>query len=730
MNSGAEVRLGTRGFDLLLLLVERAGDLVTKEELIARAWPNTIVEEINLRVNIATLRRKLGDGQGSHRYIVNEVGRGYSFVAPVSVSQSSQPPESRAEIRRPHTLPAPLTRMVGRDHEERLVTAQLEKRRLVTIVGVGGVGKSTLGLAAANRSIASFSHGAAFVDLSSISSSESLSTAFATAVGVSAQAENTIPSLLAFLRDKQMLLVVDNCEHVVSAVGSLLDSLLQGATQLHVLATSREPLGRPGEWVYRLAPLGTPEERVELSADQLERYPALALFIERASTGQNSLQLTPSNAAAIARICRRLDGIPLAIELATARIDSLGLEELAARLEDQSFMMSSGRSTGAARHQTLRATLDWSYALLSPSEQLTLRRLAIFRGPFTLETAVGVVARDGLTEQTAVLAVLGLADKSMLTTEVSEANVRHRQLLTTQAYAYEKLRITNDTVDIFRWHAEQIGRLLRQAESDWNSMTRSTWVCAYAYAIEDVRAAIEWAFSPFGDVLLGATLTLEALPFGFQWALTEEFLIRTEHALARLSELPAEEPVLESRLKAGLAALMAQLELTPEADQSATANPHASMQNGITKYQIGPLMTKAIIKIEAGDYNAVLKTAQQLNAVARNSADPLAKLMSHRLLAHTQHFAELLRPQAEALFRGTAGHQSKGEALLLQAIAIADAQEALAWKLRAAMSLVRLRRSQNRPGEARALLARVYSQFSEGFGTVDLQAARSLMRAL
>jgi predicted ATPase/DNA-binding winged helix-turn-helix (wHTH) protein len=642
LESGKVVKLGTRAFDLLTLLIERAGQVVSKEELISHVWPTTVVEEINLRVHVAAVRRALGDGQSGNRYIVNAAGRGYSFVAKVT-AETSDPPikaDQSATAAPNHNLPNSLTRMVGRSHEVQALVRLARSQRFLTVVGAAGVGKSTVALAVARELLHDFPDGIRFVDLAAISSSVSVPGSFATALGLAISASSPLEDLGAFLKDKTVLLLLDNCEHLIDEVASVTEQLLKGSPTLHVLATSREPLSAEGEWQYRIAPLAVPkEESREVTAEFARGHSAVELFVERAITGEQGFELTDENAPIVAQICRSLDGLPLAIELAAARLGLLGIRELAVRVDDQVSRGAPGRRTAASRHQTLRATLDWSFDLLNPTEQVVLQRLAVFNGAFTMESAVTLSAHNGLGPQEALNAAVGLADKSLMTTDVSGTTVRHRLLNTTRAYAFEKLAETEDFASIYRWHAEQILKLMRQAELGWETMPRAEWVATYGYAIDDVRAALDWAFSSDGDAFLGAALTAVSVPFGLQLMLVEEFHARVEHALYWIAARTTPHPEIEGRLRMTLATLSQNMRRPPTAQQAAdvlAADPIELI--GSPRLQVAPLLRKTIFQIEAADYDGAVNTAARLGSVASKTGDPLAGLIADRVAAQAHHF--------------------------------------------------------------------------------------------
>jgi predicted ATPase/DNA-binding winged helix-turn-helix (wHTH) protein len=638
LEMGKPVALGNRALDLLLALVDRAGQVVNKEELIARVWPKTVVEEINLRVHIAALRRALGDTQSPNQYVLNVVGRGYSFVASVSIERAPAVDRpSSAKLPPKREFPTPLTEVVGRDGDVADLVALLRTRRLVSITGSGGLGKTTLALAVAAQSQEAYKDGAYFVDLSAVSDASLISNAFAAVLGLAVDKDDPIPDLISYLKDKNILLVIDNCEHVIEGATRITESVLKGAARVHILATSREPLSAEGEWQYHLSALDVPKDGDSITAAAAGQYAAVQMFAERAMTSARAFELTDANAQSVSRICRRLEGNPLAIELAAAHLRLLGIHELAERLEDQFFLITNGRRTAVPRHHTLRATLDWSYALLSKSEQVTLQRLSLFNAAFTTESAVAVAAHRGHSSHEVRSAVMSLAVKSLITTDLSHNPVRHRLLYATRAYAFEKLSNSEDFVEIFRWHAEYVGKFLRQATINWESMDRTDWVAQYEYALDDIRAALDWTFSPNGDAALGAELTAASVAYGYQLGLLDEFHSRVEHALSWLANLPTRQLVIETRLKSALASMFLDRSPTKRDADIASSNDSSEL-TGVAKYQVGPILQKSILQIENGNYRGALASARKLTRVAARTGDPLAGLLANRLMAQALHF--------------------------------------------------------------------------------------------
>src|SRR6202045_1414002 len=452
--------LGGRAFDVLMALIEASGAVVGKDALMHRVWPDRTVEENNLQAQISALRRVFGADRDLIRTIA---GRGYQFTgeirtvstAPVAQATAGIAQPTSTPSRPPTNLPEPISELIGREVELDEILELSASHRLVTLVGAGGIGKTRLGFEIARHLLPRFADGIWAIELAPLSNPELVPVTVATTLGLELALGTASPLTVAnALRSKQLMLVLDNCEHVVDAAARMAESLLRVNPAARVIATSRELLRVEGEWVSPVPPLAVPAEGSPDSEDPL-RYGAVRLFVERARAATPYFSPDARVAAAIVGICRRLDGIPLAIELAVARAASLGIEGLAARLDDRFRLLTGGHRTAMPRHQTLRATLDWSYELLTEPERVVLRRLAVLAGAFTLPAASAVAADDKIAASEVVDSVVSLVAKSLVTADSDGVRVRYRLLETPRAYSLEKLVQAGEFEAVARRHARR-----------------------------------------------------------------------------------------------------------------------------------------------------------------------------------------------------------------------------------------------------------------------------------
>ena len=530
------VPLGGRALDVLIALAERAGEVVSYGELISLAWPNVTVDESNLRVQIATLRKALSNGEQGARYISNVTGRGYCFVAPVSRSIGRLTvAEGNSDGEQLRKLPPQLARMVGREEAVRVVSEQLAAERFVSIVGPGGIGKTTVAITVAHALLNGFGGAVSFVDLSLLSNPRLVPTAVASALGFMIQAHDPFGSLVAFIGDKKILLILDNCEHVIDSAAELAERVVSEAPQAHILATSREALRVEGERVHFLYSLACPPGHADLTAAEVLRYPAAQLFMERAAASGHEAGLSDIEAAIVATICRRLDGIALAIELAASRAGSLGIRGIAELLDNRFSLLWHGRRTALPRHQTLNAMLDWSYNLLPEPERAVLSRLSVFVGDFTVEAARSVAFETEGEEAGTTDALDSLLAKSLISTSWISGSTYYRLLDTTRAYARAKLADRGEEARVARRHAEFYSAFL-QSDDIMRSRIGKHDLSKYTPHIGNVRAALEWALSDRDDPAFGVALVAQSAPLLLGLSLLEECRRFCESALAALDD--------------------------------------------------------------------------------------------------------------------------------------------------------------------------------------------------
>jgi predicted ATPase/DNA-binding winged helix-turn-helix (wHTH) protein len=640
LEGDAPVRIGSRALDILIALVERAGDLVTKEELLASAWPTTSVDEANLRVHIAGLRKLLGHGQAGARYIVNVTGRGYCFLAPLAFSEDPTPaPRPPAVAGRADNLPADLTRMVGRSDTVAALAAQLSQRRFMTIVGPGGIGKTTVALAVAKALVGLHEDGIRFLDLAPVADPVLTPSALGSVLGIAVRSTDPIPDVIASLRNVQMLLVLDSCEHVLEAAAALAEGILKGAPRVHILATSREPLRAEGERVHRLAPLAIPHAGTKVTAAEALSFPAVQLFVERATASLDGFEMTDANAPIIVDICRRLDGVPLAIELAASRVDAFGIGGLAVRLNDRFWLELRGRRTGLPRHQTLRATFDWSYEALSEQERAIFRRLGVFAGAFTVEAVAAIAASPEVPASDVIGCVANLVAKSLVVAEIGGIDVRYRLLDTTRAYALQKLTDSAEFEMVARRHAEFCLHLLERAEAERQTEAAADWLATYGGQTDNVCFALDWAYSPRGDVALGEALTIAAIPLWTHLSLNEECRSRVAAALARSGLGTAQGGSREMQLSAALGgALMYTRGSVPETKAAWSDASTIAEKIGDTDYQLRALWGLWADSINRGEFRAALALAQKFVDIAAKSHDIADPLIGDRVMGLSLFF--------------------------------------------------------------------------------------------
>jgi predicted ATPase len=627
--------IGGRALDLLIALVERAGDVLTHKELIAKVWSGVTVEETNLRVHVAAVRKVLGDGRNGARYISNVAGRGYCFVAPAQrqLKQSTTAPVRPVKS---HTLPPRLGRMIGRDECIDALRAMIVSKRFASIVGPGGMGKTTLAIAVAHRMMSDFDSTICFVDLSALKDTALVIPAVAGAVGYRAQTQGSLAMLLAFLAEQRMLLVLDSCEHVVEAVAALAECLFRNAPFVHIVATSREPLQVSGEHLYWLPPLRFPLN--EANDTDLLTFPAVQLFMERAAAGGYDADLGGEEARIVANVCRQLDGVPLAIELIAGHVSRYGIRGVSQLISDRLALFLLGRRN-SSRHRTLRATLDWSYDLLSEDEKTVLCRLSFFVGPFTLQAAQAVAAERDQGAPAFIDIITKLVDKSLLRASPDGNENLYRLLDTTRTYAALKLAGRKEECAIARRHALYF--VEHPVTRPGQSQRRST----HSWQMGDVKAALQWSFSPSGDAAIGVALTAYAAPLFLNSSMLSECQQWCQKAISALNEV--------DRGTHRELTLQTSLAMSSMFGQGDNREVDGALERGIslaevlqdTEQLMHLLAGRNLFRMRAGDFAGAVAAAERYSAAAAEFGGPGEKVVGEWMLGGSHH---LLGNQAEA----------------------------------------------------------------------------------
>ncbi|MGU3308952.1 ATP-binding protein [Pseudomonas sp. M5A4_2d] len=636
LEAGRPLRLGRRAVEILLILLEHAGNVVSKQELITRVWPKSVVEDTNLRVHMAALRKALGDGQAGQRYIVTVAQRGYSFVAPLSIEPMTLPTDGMPHSQG-HNLPLRRTRMIGRQALIDALVQQLPQQRFITLTGAGGIGKTTVALRVAELLIGHYRDGIRLLDLAPLSAPSMILPNLAALLDLTPAENEPLLTFARDLRERQLLLVIDNCEHLLDDIALISETLLRHAPRLHILATSREALRAEGEYVQRLEPLACPPATGNRA--QALGYPALQLLIERAMSHQDSFELSEAELPLAIDICQRLDGIPLAIELVAAQIERFGLPGLLVQMEDNVRLLTRGRRSALPRHQTLRATLDWSFDLLTSCEQICLRRLAVFRGGFSLASAAAVIAGEQIAPNEVLGSITQLVAKSLLNVEAGDDEMVYRLLDITRTYALEKLSVAAELDATRERHAARCLALMEQAQDDWELIKTQAWIDRYAPLREDIRAALDGCLSDSGTHLLGIRLTVSAMPLWQELSLLREHGLYVGKALARLVQSDAPSQRLHMALQLALGSFSYHAHgATPQTREAFACAQRLAQAGKDLTGQLRAVSGLMAVNLCSGNYREALLQSQHFDRLGLHS-EPLLDLSAQRLRVLAQHFA-------------------------------------------------------------------------------------------
>lgn len=628
---GEPVVLGSRAIDILLFLVTNAGRLLTNSEIVKHAWPDTYVDDTNLRVHISALRKALGDTKTASRYIMNVPGRGYEFIVPVidsALPALSTSPEN--------AMPSPPSRaaqrggsaIYGRERAVALLSEQLERSRLLTIAGPGGIGKSTV----ARVVIEQAASDVIWVDLAELSTGELISTEVASKLEIPSRTEDIHAEVAAAIEGHDIIIVLDSCEHVVDEAAVFVEAILGVTTTPRFVTTSREPLRAYGEWVHRLEPLELPSR--DVSSEEALNSAAVQLFVGRAAAAKGGYVLTDEDAPYVGDICRQLDGMALAIELAAARMDTMSAKAVSTALNDRFRVLTRGRRTALLRHQTLRATLDWSYMVLPTEEQGALQQLSIFRGAFTATAAAALL--DGCDADDVLD---NLVSKSLIAIEPGSDGKRYRLLDTTRLYAFEKLEGSSASAEVFKRLALFLAAVLEENERTLYSTTMEEWPEDFSQHVPSLRLALDWAFDPGGDPVAGVRLIVAALPLFFRYSLLDECFVFVTKAIAYLDNHPDLDE--RSRMKLYAALGWPQMRSTEGPQKGIYAWTKAlriAEELGDIDYQLRAIWALWVDAINRAEPLLGLELAQMFQTRAAVSTDAVDAVIAKRIMGATMHW--------------------------------------------------------------------------------------------
>jgi len=659
---GVPVPIGGRAFEIIEVLVRAAGDLVTKSDLMDRVWPGMIIGDNTLQVHISALRKALGPFRVM---LKTESGRGYRLLQNWTVRRQDEAvpsvvPEPLRENRgaAATNFPVIVTRLIGRSATAKRLRDLVSAWRVVTLTGPGGIGKTTLAIEVASGLLAKFRGGVWFVELGSLPDPDLVPSTVASVIGLNISGETISAETVARAIDGQhLLLVLDNCEHVIDAVANLTEMLVRLCPRTTILSTSQEVLRIDGEYVYRVPPLEVPASAAEEPAHILG-HSAVELFITRTKALESSFSPRAEDLPLIAGICRQLDGIPLAIEFAAARAATLGIRQVAIGLNDRFALLISGRRGALSRHRTLRATLDWSHGLLSEPEQLLLRHLAVFNGGFTLESVVAVTGGTELTSASVVENIASLVARCLVTFEGSATPNRWRLLETIRAYALEKLDESGEIDGARRRHAEYYCDLFAPEPGSGSRLTQDD-LANRVREIDNVRAALDWAFSRDGDREIGVDLTIAYGPIWLHKSLAAECRDRCERALFGLlpgGELNRRRLVhLEAALGSALLTTTGPSEQTKAVLTRALENAEALDDLDV---QVRVLLSLAGALVFRGEYGEASAAVERLHQVADQIGDPALAVVADRRLGQMLSTTGRLR-EAQACFERLLRHPAQ-----------------------------------------------------------------------
>lgn len=639
---GITLPVGSRAFDLLVVLLSKPQEIFHREELLQKVWPDVNVGDGSLRFHMSQLRKVLGENGRSERYIRTIAGRGYCFVA----SLTTEADDGKNYYQFIQALPRRTVHLFGREHEISSAVIRLPEVRLLSFVGMGGVGKTSVAVAVAHAMLGIFGDSISFVDIGTLSDEGQIAPTIAATLGLQSGNQNAALAIKAHLGNRPSLIVLDTCEAAIDATAQLVSFLLDGCKNLCFLVTSREPLGIQSEFIVRLHPLVYPSDSWRPSHHPASAFPAVAMFLQRVAAIGGPIDLNSEEAMTVVEICRAIEGVPLAIELAAGRVGTLGLHATKKLLGEKLNLLQTGRRDVPARQRTLQATLDWSYNLLSPHEKLVLCRLTIFRGHFTIEAALAITTNELLNEVAVIEAISSLVLKSMITSNIHGKSISYHLLDTTRNYAGQIYSDHDEINDISRRHAEFYAGLLSGVDASALNTSDVDWRTDSLGHLGNIRAALQWSFGDNGDKGVGIALASASAKMLIALSLLEECQTWMECALAALQACEHERSA-----EAGiLASLGVSLMFSKGGQQKAHDALEKSLVLSATPEQelraLGPLQ---MFSLRTGNYLASMRYANRCLELAKLISKPQVTSLAHALAGISLHLRGEQQKAREAL---------------------------------------------------------------------------------
>jgi predicted ATPase/DNA-binding winged helix-turn-helix (wHTH) protein len=536
---GIPVPLGGRAFEIVTILVQSPNGFVSKDDLMERVWPGATVGEGTIHVHISAVRKALGPDRG---LLKTASGRGYRLLGSWTPQQREgtalplySPLTGTSGTPSANNFPPLINRLVGRAAACQFVRDLVSAYRVVTLTGPGGIGKTALAVKAVRYLLPEFEDGGWLVELAALSDPGLVPSTVASTLGLKLSGEISAESVARAVGGRHLVLVLDNCEHVIDAVANLAETLTRLCPRTTIVATSREVLRIDGEAAYRVPPLDVPAPG-QAAPDYIMQYSAVELFVARIKALNAGFSPTAGNLVSIATICGRLDGIPLAIEFAAARAAVLSVQGVATGLHDRFGLLTAGRRTALPRHRTLRATFDWSHELLPDEERQLLRRLGVFAGGFTIDAATAVMTDAGFDAVMVTECIANLVTKSLIALDPTPGATRWYLLETIRAYALQKLAESGESDDVQIRQAVYFRDLFTPPASGAKSSLSDEDLARHVREIDNLRAALDWAYGDRGDPTLAVALTAAATPVWIHLLLIDECKERIEQAISLIAE--------------------------------------------------------------------------------------------------------------------------------------------------------------------------------------------------